>query len=42
MNLKESKYGNVDWIHLAQNSVQWQVLENSLLNLQVPQKEGNF
>jgi hypothetical protein len=31
MNLKEVVYEDVNWIHLAQNGVQWRTLENTVL-----------
>jgi hypothetical protein len=42
MNLREMKWEVVDCIHLAQDSDQWQSLVNTVTNLQVPEKVGNF
>jgi len=32
----------VDWMHLAQGRGQWQDSVNTVMNLWVPQKVGNF
>jgi hypothetical protein len=42
MNLKETGYEGVDWIHLAQDMVQWWALVNIIMNNQVPLKVENF
>jgi hypothetical protein len=42
MSVREIGREDVDWIHLAQDRVQWQVLVNRVMNLRFPQKEGNF
>jgi hypothetical protein len=36
MVLKDLGYEGVNWIHVAQDSKQWQVLVNTAMNLQVP------
>jgi hypothetical protein len=36
VDLKETACENVDWIHLAQDRVQWQTLANMIMNLFVP------
>jgi hypothetical protein len=36
MDLREIGWEGVDWIHLAQDRDQWQVVVNTVLNLQVP------
>jgi hypothetical protein len=36
MNLGEIGFGDVDWIHLAQDRDNWQALVNTEMNLQVP------
>jgi hypothetical protein len=32
----------VDWIHLAQDRVQWQVVVNTAMDLWIPQNTGNL
>jgi hypothetical protein len=34
--LKEVGCDDVDWIHLAQDKVQWRFLVNAVMNLRVP------
>jgi hypothetical protein len=36
MDLREIRFGDVDWIHLAQDRDRWQALVNTVMNLQVP------
>jgi hypothetical protein len=36
LDLREIGYGDVDWIHLAEDRFHWQPLVNTLLNLRVP------
>jgi hypothetical protein len=36
INLKEIKYGGVDWIHHEQNADQWRTLVTTIINLLVP------
>jgi hypothetical protein len=36
MDLREIGFGNVDWIHLAQDRDMWRALVNTVMNLQVP------
>jgi hypothetical protein len=36
MDLEELRWGDVDWIGLAQARNRWRVLVNSVLNLRVP------
>jgi hypothetical protein len=38
MAFQEIGWCGMDWINLAQNRDQWQVLVNMVLNLQVPKK----
>jgi hypothetical protein len=35
MELKETGWGDMDWIILAQDRYQWRVLVNSVINLRV-------
>jgi len=32
----------VDWMHLSQDGDMWQSFVNTLMNLRVPMKAGNF
>jgi hypothetical protein len=41
-DLRETGWGDVEWIHLAQDRDQWQALVNTVMNLQVPQNAGNL
>jgi hypothetical protein len=36
MNLREIGFGDVDWIHWAQDSDRWRAVVNTVMNLQVP------
>jgi hypothetical protein len=36
MDLREIGFGNVDWIHLAQDRDRWRALVNTVMNLRVP------
>jgi hypothetical protein len=42
MDLKETVLEGVDWIHLPQERDQWQAPVNTVMNLQVLRKVGNF
>jgi hypothetical protein len=42
MDLRETGWEGVDWMHLAQHKDQWQVLVNTIMNLLVPSQAGNF
>jgi hypothetical protein len=42
MDLKEIGCEGVDWIHQAQDRIQWQTVVNTVMNLQVPLKVGSF
>jgi len=42
MDHKEIEWEGMDWLHLAQNGVQWRVYGNTTMNLGVPQNEGYF
>jgi hypothetical protein len=36
MDLREVGFGDVDWIHWAQDRDRWRALVNTVMNLQVP------
>jgi hypothetical protein len=36
MDLKETGWERVDWIHLAQDRYQWRAVMNTVMNLRVP------
>jgi hypothetical protein len=36
MDLREIGFGDVDWIHLAQDSDRWRAFGNTVMNLRVP------
>jgi hypothetical protein len=36
MDLREMRFGDVDWVHLAQDRDRWQALVNTVMNLRVP------
>jgi hypothetical protein len=36
MDLRETRFGDVDWIHLAQDRDRWWALVNTVMNLWVP------
>jgi hypothetical protein len=36
MDLREIGFGDVDWIHWAQDSDKWRALVNMVMNLLVP------
>jgi hypothetical protein len=42
MDLRETEFGDLDWIHLAQDRDRWQALVNMVMNLQVPSNAGDF
>jgi hypothetical protein len=41
-DLRKIGWRSVDWIHLAQDMDWWLALVNTVMNLQVSQKAGNF
>jgi hypothetical protein len=36
MDLRDIRWGGMDWIDLAQDMDQWRTLENTVMNLRVP------
>jgi hypothetical protein len=42
MDLREIGWEGVDWMHWAQDRNQWWPLVNTVMNLRVPEKAGNF
>jgi len=42
MDLREIGWEGVDWIHVGEDRDWWQAVLNMVMNLQVPQKAGNF
>jgi hypothetical protein len=36
MDLREIGFGDMDWIHLAQDRDRWRALVNTVMNLRVP------
>jgi hypothetical protein len=42
MDLRETGFGDVDWIHWAQDRDRWRALVKTVTNLRVPYNAGNF
>jgi len=42
VDLTETGFGGVEWIHLAKDRAQWRAHLNTAVNLLVSQKAGNF
>jgi hypothetical protein len=42
MDVREIRCEGVDWIHVAQDEDEWRPLVNTVMNLGVLQKAGNF
>jgi len=42
MDLRKIEWEDVDWMHLPWDRDQWQALVNTVMNLRVPYKAGNF
>jgi hypothetical protein len=36
MDLRETGFGDVDWIHWAQDRVRWRAVVNTVMNLRFP------
>jgi hypothetical protein len=36
MDLREIRWGDMDWINLAQDREQWRVFVNTLMNFRLP------
>jgi hypothetical protein len=42
MDLMEIRWERVDWMHLVQDMDRWRAVVNTVMNLQVPLKTGDF
>jgi hypothetical protein len=42
IDLREIGFGDVYWIHLAQDRDRWRALVNTVMNLRVPSNAGDF
>jgi hypothetical protein len=42
MDLRETGWGGVDWIYLAEGRDQWRTLVNTVMDIRVPQYVGKF
>jgi hypothetical protein len=42
MDLWKIVWELMNWMHLAQDSYQWRSLVNTVMNLRIPYKAGNF
>jgi hypothetical protein len=42
MDFGEIECESVEWMHLTQDRDQWRAVVNTVMNLQVPLKVGNF
>jgi hypothetical protein len=42
MDLREIGFGDVDWIHWAEDRDRWRALVNTVMNLRVSIKYGEF
>jgi hypothetical protein len=39
MDIRQIGWEGLEWIHLAQDRDQWRDLENTVMNLRIPQEE---
>jgi hypothetical protein len=42
MDLRETKWEIMDWIHLSEDGDQWRAFVNTVMNFELPQTAGNF
>jgi hypothetical protein len=42
MDLREIRWGGMDWINMAQDRDKWRALMNTVMNLRVPSDVGKF
>jgi hypothetical protein len=42
MDVGEIGWGDINWIHLAQDKNQWRASVNTVLNLRLPENVGKF
>jgi hypothetical protein len=42
MDLEQIGFGDVDWIHLAQDTDRWRALVNTVMSLRIPWNAGSF
>jgi len=40
MDIKETEYEGMGWIHLAQDTVQWRTILNTVMSIRVSQSQG--
>jgi len=42
MDLRDTGWEDVDWMHLAEDRVQWKALVNTVINIRISYMAGNF
>jgi hypothetical protein len=42
MDIGETKWSGMDWIHVAQNRDRWRTLVNAVMNLDLPSNAEKF